>query len=206
MHLLRFGILSLLANGILAGLIRETNTSHILAIDNHYNASIHYDNSTSFAPVKRQTPPAAPPGPRMWFRALSSGTNELGNNKRLYMFLGRLIKDRSNRHLCDIVQGYEGDVSFEYSAGGRHCDGQFAASTMSHVLRQILNEMMWGAIDGGCIELYNSGTWRGHLQLMGNNQPTRPERCRNLGGARPWEDQEGWREVFCDICGAAQGN
>ncbi|KAL9046151.1 MAG: hypothetical protein Q9206_007152 [Seirophora lacunosa] len=206
MHLLRFGVLSLLANGIFAGLIRETNISHALAIDNDYNASIHYDNSTSFAAVKRQTPPAAPPGPRMWFRPLSFGSNELGNNHRLRMVLGRLIKDRSNRHLCDLVQGYEGDVNFEYNAGPPNCNGQFTASTMAHVLRQILNEMMWSAIDGGCIELYDSGTWRGHLQLMANYEPIRPETCKALGGKRPWEDKKGWREVSCDICGAAQHN
>ncbi|KAL8956036.1 MAG: hypothetical protein Q9193_006317 [Seirophora villosa] len=205
MHLLRFGILSLLANGILAGLIRETNISHALAIENGYNASIHYDNSTSFAAVKRQTPPAAPPGPRMWFHPLSSGTNELGNNKRLRMVLGRIMKDRSNRYLCEIVTGYEGDVNYEYSAGGKnHCNGQFTASTMAHVLRQILNEMMWSGIDGGCIELSNSGTWRGHLQLMANYEPTRPEICKALGGVRPWTDKKGWKEIECDICGAAQ--
>ncbi|KAI4119683.1 MAG: hypothetical protein LQ345_000481 [Seirophora villosa] len=208
MHLLRFGILSLLANGILAGLIRETNINHALAIDNGYNASIHYDNSTSFAAVKRQQPPAAYPGPRMWFRPLTFGSNELGNNHRLRMFLGRLIKDRSNRQLCDLVQGYEGDVSFEYSAGGSqpNCNGPFSASTMAHVLRQILNEMMWSAIDGGCIELWHLNTFRGHLQLMGNNGAIRPELCKDLGGMRPWEDKKRWREVECDICGAAQNN
>ncbi|KAL8646690.1 MAG: hypothetical protein Q9210_005989 [Variospora velana] len=165
-----------------------------------YNSS-HHDNLTSFDLVKRQTPHLPPAGPEIWFASTHFGSHEMGNNKRVQTMLGRLMKDRSNRHICDVVLGYEGDVNYEYSATGRHCDTLLTASDMSHLVQVTMNYMMWNGIDGGCLEFWNRGTWRGHLQITTNNEAIKPGYCWTIGAPRPW-DSSNFIRPPCDICGA----
>ncbi|KAI4288308.1 MAG: hypothetical protein L6R35_002430 [Caloplaca aegaea] len=226
MHFLRSLILSFLAHRASAGVIREMKNSHAAAaaappaivnvknpssapentagaepLTQSSNNNSHHDNLTSFDPVKRQTPHIAPGGPEIWLAPIHYGSHSMGNNKRVQTLLGRLMKDRSNRHICDLVQGYEGDVNYEYFVTGKRCDTLLTASDMTQMVHAMLNYMMWNGIDGGCLEFWNRGPWRGHLQITTNYEPIKPGYCWTIGADRPW-DHPNFARPYCDICGA----